>query len=217
MLATAVCLLGVFALLLLAETLSRQKILKGENQRKLSHISIGTFIAFWPWLISWRAIQVISVTMLIVVLANRRLEIFRSINGHRRGEYGDTFLAVAILLCSLLTTTKIFFTLAILNVALADGLAAVVGIKYGSPWRYKVLNQMKTVIGSMAFWFISVCILGVGILFAHDIIGFAAYAALLLALPPVLVILENLSGYGLDNITIPVAVLLALHMAQTAL
>src|ERR1051325_5144210 len=103
MLAIAFCLFGVFTLLLIGETLSRKKILKGENQRKFSHIAIGTFIAFWPWLISWRAIQIIAVAMLAVVLLNRRLIYFRSINDYRRGEYGDAFLAIAILLCALLT------------------------------------------------------------------------------------------------------------------
>ena len=69
----------------------------------------------------------------------------------------------------------------------------------------------------MAFWFMSVCILGAGTLFAHDLIDFASYASLLLLLPPALVFLENISVYGLDNITVPVAVLFALHLAQTAI
>jgi phytol kinase len=216
MLAASTCIFGVFTLLLLAETLSRKKILRGENQRKFAHITIGAFIAFWPWFASWRTIQLIAVAMLAVVLINRRRVFFHSINGHRQGEYGDILLAVAILLCSLLTTTEIFFTLAILNVALADGLAAVVGRQYGQHWRYKIFNQMKTVVGSMTFWLISLSILGIGILFAHNQIDFASYATLLLILPPALVLLENVSGFGLDNITIPLAVLFALNLAQTA-
>jgi len=213
MLAIAFCLFGVFVLLLAGETLSRRKILKGEHQRKFSHISIGTFIAFWPWLVSWRAIQLIAVAMLLVVLANRNRKFFRSINDYRKGEYGDLFLAVAVLLCALLTTTKIFFTLAILNVALADGLAAVIGKLYGRRWRYKVFKNQVTLIGSMAFWFMSLCILAVGVLFANSLIDFTSYAILLLALPPALVLIENASGLGLDNITVPIAVLLALHLA----
>jgi dolichol kinase len=109
-----------------------------------------------------------------------------------------------------------FFTLAILTMALADGLAAVIGQNYGSQWRYKVFHQLKTVVGSMTFWFVSTCILGAGLLYAHDVINFNHYVLLVLVLPPVLTIVENVVGLGLDNIFVPLAVIIALQIAQAA-
>jgi len=63
MFALALCLLGLLVLLIIAEFIGKQRILKGEYHRKFLHISAGTFIAFWPWLISWHWIQVISLVM----------------------------------------------------------------------------------------------------------------------------------------------------------
>jgi dolichol kinase len=218
MLAVILCLAGVFGLLVIAEILWHYKILKGEDQRKFTHISVGTFAAFWPWLISWHSIQLIAVAMTIVVLINRPYQWFhiRGIKKKERETYGDLLVAPAILLITLLTTTKIFFTLAILHMSLADGLAAVVGTRYGLNWRYKVYHQVKTVVGSMAFWFVSICILAPGLLYAHDLIDYNHYLIVLLALPPVLTIVENVAGMGLDNIFVPLAVIMALQIAQTA-
>jgi phytol kinase len=218
MLAVISCLAGVFGLLVIAELLWRYKILKGENQRKFTHISVATFAAFWPWLISWRAIQIIALAMAVVVLINRSHQWLhlRGIKKRERETYGDVMLALALLLCALLTTTKIFFALAILNMALADGLAAVVGTNFGRHWRYKVYHQVKTVVGSMAFWLVSICILAPGLLYAHNFIDYSHYFVLLLVLPPVLTIVENVTGLGLDNIFVPLTVIIALQVAQTA-
>ncbi|HXY18239.1 MAG TPA: hypothetical protein VEH48_02375 [Candidatus Nitrosopolaris sp.] len=198
----------------MADILWRTKILRGENQRKFTHITVGAFAAFWPWLISWQSIQLIALAMTVVVLINRPFQILhiRGISKKDRETYGDVLLAPAILMCALITTNKIFFALAVLNMALADGIAAIVGINFGRHWRYKVFHQAKTVIGSMAFWFVSLCIFAVGLLFLHDSLNFIQYTVLLLALPPVLMVVENVAGLGLDNIFVPLAALIALQI-----
>jgi dolichol kinase len=213
MFAVIACLAGVLGILLIAEQLWRLKVLKGEHHRKFVHIVAGSFIAFWPWLISWRAIQIIAAGMLVVVLVNRQRQHFHFLGIKPRNGFGDLFFALAILLCALITTNQVFFALAILHLALADGLASVIGTKFGQKWRYHVFHQTKTIVGSMAFWFISLSILGVGVLFAHDIISFQHYAILLLALPPILTLLENVTAMGLDNVVVPLAVLTALDIA----
>ena len=216
MLSVIACLVGVLAILLITEILWQHKVLKDEQHRKVAHIGVGSFVAFWPWLISWRSIQLIGAAMLVVVLLNRGTKILHFLADLRSETYGDIFFGLAIISVALLTTTKIFFTLAILHMSLADSLAALVGKNYGQKWRYKVFYQTNTVIGSMTFWFVSLCILGVGILFAHNLIAFGNYAILLLVLPPILVLLENFAILGVDNIVVPLVVLLALNLAQAS-
>jgi phytol kinase len=217
MFAVIACLAGIGILLVLAEVLWRKKILKGEGQRKFLHITGGTYIAFWPWMVSMRTIQLIGAAMLIGVMINRgsrtKLHFLR---GPKRESYGDVFFALVVMLCALLTDVKLFFAIAILHLALADGFAAVVGKNFGKRWTYKVFHQTKTVVGSMTFWFISLCILGAGMLIDTNLISYDNYVLLLIFLPPVLTIMENVVGFGLDNIVIPIAVLVALHIAQTA-
>lgn len=212
MFAVIACLVGICIILAAAELLWRRKILEGEEQRKFVHISVGLFVAFWPWLISWRSIQLIGVAMLVGVLANRLHKILHFSGNIRMDSYGDICFALAIILVASLTTVPLFFALAILHLALADGLAAVIGKNFGKDWRYKVFHQLKTVIGSMTFWFLSVCILGTGLLFANDLIPFHTYVLLVVALPPVLTVLENVTGLGLDNVVVPMAVIIALQL-----
>lgn len=210
-----VCLLGLFVLLVLTELLGNHKILKGEYLRKFFHITAGSFIAFWPWLIGWGTIQVLAIVMLAAMLANRFLGLSSYHGKIRRVTYGDMFLALAILICSFITTNNTFFAIAILEVALADGLAAVVGISYGKQWGYKVFGYTKTVIGTMVFWIVSVEILTAGVLAAHNLFSYNDYYYLLLLLPPVLTILENLALLGIDNLIIPILTILVLRLFQT--
>ncbi len=216
MLTAIACIFGIFALLVISEILWMYKILKGEDQRKFVHITVGTFIAFWPWLLSYKAIAFMGLALLAIILVNRWRIIFHFRTGVNRETYGDIFFALVITFCALISTPKIFFTLAILHMSLADGFAAVIGQKYGKQWRYKVFRHTKSVVGSMTFWFVSVCILGTGVLFANGLISYGPYVVLLLLLPPVLTVVENIGILGFDNIFVPLAVLLALRLAQVA-
>jgi len=216
MLAFIICWLGVFSLLVIGEWLRHLKLLKGEYHRKFIHFTVGVFAAFWPWILSWHQIQWLGTAMLAVVLINRYAKVFHFSTGIGREEYGDIFFALAIVACALLTDVKIFFALAILHVAIADAAATIVGKNFGKEWKYKVFHQTKTVLGSMTFWFVSVCLLATGVMLgAHTIIDFRNYAVLIMALPPILTVVENVSGLGLDNLSVPLFVILALHIAQT--
>jgi dolichol kinase len=123
-------------------------------------------------------------------------------------------LALAIFLSAFLTHNKIFFALAILEVSIADGLAAVAGITYGKNWDYKIFKHKKTVIGSMVFWIATVCIFGAGLLPEHSIISFQNYYIILLLVPPAFTLAENLSVFGLDNLVIPLLTIALLRLVQ---
>lgn len=215
MLAVILCLGGIAALLFSAELLSWKKLIKNETERKFLHISGGVFIAFWPWLISWRSIQIIGLAMLVVILAIRlgrtKLHFY---SATKRVSYGDICFPLAVIICAVITDQNIFFALAILHMALADGLAAIVGKRYGQVTEYKVFHQTKTLFGSVVFWMVSLSLLGAGVLFAYDTVDFNSYVAVLVLLPPALTLLENVTPYGLDNLVIPVAVIAGLQVAQ---
>ncbi|TAN30462.1 hypothetical protein EPN29_14300 [bacterium] len=213
MLALIICLAGILAILLVDEYLGHKKILRAEYKRKFVHIVAGAFIAFWPWLVSWRQIQLLGLAMLAVVILNRRLGIFNFMAETARIGFGDVFLALAVTLSAALTSDRVFFMLAILTMALADGLAAVIGKHYGSHWKYKVFGQKKTLVGTMTFWLVALLIFGFSMpLVAGDITP-QKYILLLVVLPPVLTITENLAAFGLDNLAIPLLTLLALKIA----
>jgi dolichol kinase len=214
MLAVILSLFAILAVLLLDEYLWRRKIIHGELKRKLVHIAVTSFVAFWPWFMGWKTIQLIGIAMVLVLLVNRQIKVLHYLGGIRQQTYGDVFLALSITTTALITDEKIFFAVAMLHVALADGFAAMIGTKYGRKWSYKVFGQTKTVFGSMTFWIVSLCILGICLLPAHSLIPFSHYALLLILLPPILTATENLAVWGTDNLAIPIIVLTALQIAS---
>jgi dolichol kinase len=213
MISVILSLIAVAAVLLIDEFLWRKKIIHGELKRKLVHITVTAFVAFWPWIMSWRAIQLLGIAMVIVLLLNRQVKVLHYLGGIRQKTYGDVFLALSITTTALITDEKIFFAIAMLHVALADGFAAIIGTKFGKNYKYRIFGHTKTVIGSMAFWVISLFILGGGLLMAHNLIPYSHYAALLIALPPILTITENIAVYGMDNLAIPIVIIIALNIA----
>ena len=214
MLIVIACLVGVLILLIISELLQTNNVLKGEYLRKFVHISVGSFIAFWPWLMSWWTLRILGLLMITFVITNWHLRIFNYYGKVKRHSYGVLLLATAVFLSALLASQKIFFTIAILQVSLADGLAAIIGTKYGQDWRYKVFGQSKTVIGSMSFWLISLGILGAGMLVAHNMVGFNNYVWLLVLLPALLTEIENIGVFGIDNLLIPIITVLVLRLVQ---
>jgi len=214
MLKVILSLLAVAAVLLVNEYLWRRKILHGELKRKFVHIVVTSFVAFWPWLMSWKAIQLLGIAMVLILLLNRQFKALHYLGNIRQRTYGEIFLALAVTTTALLTDNKVFFAIAILHVALADGFAAIIGTKFGGNWKYKIFNQTKTLIGTMTFWIISLCILGGGLLFVSGVIPFSHYQVLLILLPPILTAIENIAVFGLDNLAIPVAVVIALQKAS---
>ncbi len=215
MLVPIICLLIISGYLFLAEELWQHNILHGEAERKFVHVGVGSFVAFWPWLMSFRWITVIGLVLLAAVLANRLFRPSHLLGEVHRPSIGDFLLPGAIIICSLLTHHKIFFAVAMLHLSWADGLAALVGENYIRRWGYRVLGQVKTVIGSMTFWVVSIAILGLAGPFMVGLISYSHYATIILVLPLILTELEAIGVFGLDNLLVPVAVVLALRLAQS--
>lgn len=203
------------AILAIEELAWKKKILHDEYQRKFVHMAIGTFMAFWPWLLTWHQIQLLSTLGVVAAFVYKRANMFGGLGNIRSNGYGHITHPLSVLIAATLTSNDVFFCIAILIMALADGAAAIVGHRYGEHWRYKVFGHTKTVIGSMAFWLTSLLIFGIGLLAAHGDFSLSHYIGLLIIAPPILTILENLGILGIDNLLLPPAALLMLYIAQT--
>jgi len=199
----------VFLILVFAEYLSRYKGVHSELTRKLVHIMVGIFVAFWPFFLSWRQIQLLSVMFVIVVAISIRLNIFRSIHAVSRNALGELLFGLIVGILALIVDSEWIFAAAMLHLSLADGLAAIVGLLYGEGNTYKVLGHTKSMAGSIAFFFTSVMIM-----VAYAIFSDASYGAMtLIGLPIMATIAENFSIKGTDNLVIPMLVALVLTSA----
>jgi phytol kinase len=207
----ALSLIAIFVLLVATEILWRSGKLHVETSRKIVHIGTGAIIAFWPYFLDWTAIQLLSLAMLAAIFVSYRYHILKSIHSIKRLTIGEILYPAGIGLCALLEPAPWVFMLAILHLTLADGLAAIIGIKYGKHTSYNVMSHGKSLAGSFTFFLTSFLIFTIGSLLIPDnalpmmIFGFLGAAA-------ILTFVENVSWYGLDDITVPISAIVILTM-----
>ena len=201
----------VFVLLIVSEIWWRRRQPHGEFGRKFVHITVGSFVAFWPYWLSPNDIKLLSLAFLVTVAISRYLHVFRVIHSVQRPTWGEFWFALVVGLLAFMHGHPHIYTAALLEMSLADGLAAVIGTRYGNSRRYTVFGSPKTVVGTLTFFVVSCLILG-------------RYAAVTAGLPPALVVLppvalvatvlENVGVRGLDNLLVPLFVTGALLLVS---
>lgn len=197
----------VFVLLCVSELWWRGTKVHTELSRKFVHITVGSFVAFWPFFLSWRQIELLSLAFLIVVTISKYLHILKAIHSVQRPTGGELFFAVAVGLVAFITHNKWIYMTALLQMSLADGLAAIVGMRYGKKYKYLVFGQVKSIIGTCTFFVVSFATLLAYIHFGHANVHLVA----LLVLALIASLLENLGAWGLDNILVPLIIALTLR------
>jgi len=202
--AFALTILIVFILLALNELWWRKHPLHSEFSRKFIHVSVGSFVAFWPYFLSWHQILFLSVAFLAGTASSKYLHVFQAIHSVQRPTWGEVFFALAVGGITLITHNKAIYAAALLQMSLADGMAAVIGTHYGNRQKYLVFGYTKSVLGTLTFFVISLLIL----------LGFSHYGHIHLSLMVIGIIaatasfIENLAIRGLDNLFLPVIVAL---------
>ncbi len=208
--------LGLILIILVAnELLCRSKNLQPETGRKTIHILIGSFIAFWPLYMSWRQIQLLSLVLLAGVFISYQFGVFGAIHNVKRRTSGELWYPIGIGLSALLTTQPWIFTVAVLHLSLADGLAAVVGKKYGR-MHYRIGEHTRSITGSLAFLAVSMglCLFAFFAL-RNELPGISL--AVFAVTPFLATTAESISRHGLDNVFVPLAVVLALSVPTATL
>ncbi len=202
---------GTGVILLSGEYFSRKRILKGEFARKYVHILTATFVAFWPLFLSHYQIAILSLLFAAMVVTVQKFKVLRSFKAVRRTTYGEIWYALGIGLVALLFQDDAIFSIAILQMALADGFAAVVGVGLGKKAiRYRYKNINKSIAGSMTFLLISF-ILNLFYWFAlnSDALGASTISPALPVLLSassaiILTFVEIVAPKGSDNVIVPV-------------
>ena len=191
-------LLGL-ATLLVAEFGYRKRWWRGEGARKLVHMCIGVQTVTWPLYLEWNEIRMISIALTIGFVVCMRLRLFQSIGSVARLTYGEVLFTLIIGGLTLVTASPSIYAAAILHLSLADGLAALLGLRYGRMTSYHVFGHTKSVVGTAAFFVTSVAILTAysllapsGLAWEFIVLGAAGAA-----------FLENVGVLGLDNLLVP--------------
>ncbi len=199
-------IVGILTLLLVNELYWRKHSMHDEFSRKFIHITVGSFVALWPFFLSWGEIELLSIAFFVAVAVSRYLNLFQAIHSVQRPTWGELYFALAVGAIALITHDQWIYAAAILQMSLADGLAAVVGVRFGRTSRYLIFGQEKSLVGTLTFLVVSLAILigysllapGVG--FSIGLIGIAMVAT----------VGENVGVQGSDNLIVPLLVALLL-------
>lgn len=191
----------ILGIVLVAEYLGRKGIMHGEAPRKMVHMLGGLFIASWPFFMGFRTIALLSLAAAVVMLVVRYFKLFGSLHNVDRKSAGDVLFAAGIGLTALVTTNKWIFSAAILHLAVADGLAALIGTRVKSKVLIHIGGERRTVAGTLAFFISSALILCWLTLAVHT--GLRAVAIYIPWLAFQATAIEFISIWGADNILVP--------------
>ena len=201
-----------------AEVARMNKWVSGERARKLIHILIGLWGAWLPLWLGWRSIIVLGFMLLIGVFVSNKFRWFRSIHSVSRSTAGEYFFPISMILLALFFKNEIIFAAAMLQMGVSDGMAAVVGTRYGKKTSFKVVGNKKSIHGTATFFILSSAIVFAGLTALHPGMSFlSAYSVFVTAvisagISTVLTIAELTSQKGLDNITVPLLTAISLGL-----
>jgi phytol kinase len=192
----------VLAILVCSELYWRKHKTHDEFSRKFVHITVGSFVAFWPYFLDPNQIRLLSIAFLLGVAISRYVGVFTSIHTVQRPTWGEVWFALVVGILAFSAAHPHIYTAALLIMSLADGLAAVVGTRYGNGTRYTVFGSPKSVVGTVTFLVVSLAIL-VG--YVATTSGSLPYT---MVVPVALgaTILENVGVHGFDNLFVPLFV-----------
>ncbi|WP_353195711.1 phosphatidate cytidylyltransferase [Parapedobacter defluvii] len=206
---------GAFCVLFaVAEILYHIRGSNAETTRKVVHIGTGFLALLFPVVLNshWQVLLLCG-SFAVLLWISMRYKLLPSINGIRRKSYGSLGYPVSVYISFLayeyFGKQYAYYYLPILVLAICDPVAAYVGrrTRYKP---YRVGQGIKTVGGSLAFFAAAILVTAGVYLYLRDFPGIAAFGAVALAAGGLATLAEAFSRKGLDNITIPLAVLLGM-------
>lgn len=179
-------------LLIVVEGLSRKFSLSPELMRRLSHISAALFTSYFSLYLSAPFLLTTLGIFSIVMFSSKHLKILSHIHAVSRATVGEILLPLGFIASYLIAGGhQNIYIPAFLIVGIADPITGIIMEKYN--------NQ---IIGIFIFVFITIFILS----FFNISLIYIVIVALITAF------VERVSGYGTDNLTIPIAVALLLRI-----
>lgn len=202
-------------LILLAELLSRWLKTDFELTRKIVHIGTGNIIILAWWLnISSLILVWAAVVASIIAIISYFLPILPSVNSVGRKSLGTLFYAVSIGILSGLfwqEGLRLYSAIGILVMSYGDGMAALVGRKWGRH-PYQILGNQKSWEGSLTMALVSF-VVGLTVLsLAGGWQGKNLLIALIMSICAT--ILETISQIGIDNLTVPIVSAIICYYCQ---
>lgn len=207
------CLLITVSIFISNELFKKDIQISKEIERKIGHLGFGVIALSAPFVFQakWEFIAVVGYLLIwfyfIRVLPMFRGGLYDVVHLSSRPTIGDILFPVAVLgmWFMLGENEAIFYIVAILVMSLSDSAASLVGKLY--PFGvYKIAKSTKSMSGSFVFFVITIIIFTL----FKTVLPFSGTVLVFIAV--LATVAEALSGYGLDNITIPIVLYIGFHI-----
>ena len=206
----------VFSVPPLMDYLVSRHALPRDISRKITHICAGSTIVFLPLFIDgdWSHYLNISVFVVWTVLLiqkglfappdDQAVKTMTRTGDRRELLKGTLSFVLVAIICGTIYYKQFAGVLAMAMLGWGDGLAPIVGTRYGK-MKYHILSD-KSVEGSLAFLVGSIA---AGLFFSYLIVPQSFHPSNIVAIAVIATIVEGVSPKELDNLTIPLAVIVA--------
>jgi len=193
----------IFLVIGISTILQKKNVLKDEGARKFIHIGV----AHW-WIIAMVFFDNVyfaiipPITFIILNYASYKMNLIKSMERGGKGNLGTVYFPISLLILVLLTFTDVIGAstyigaIGILIMGYGDGLAAVIGKKYGK----HPLAFGKSFEGSITMFIVSFLVTFV-ILIRYGSLASAVLVGLGVAIAGT--VIELFTPKGLDNLTVP--------------
>lgn len=188
--------------------------------RKLMHVGMGLTVLAFPWLFdaAWPVVLVIVLSLLLLaavrLVAGLRAKLGGVLGGVARKSLGEFYFALSVALLFVLSRGQphenILYCVPLLVLALADAVAALIGVAYGH-LQYATVDGHKSAEGSTAFFLAAFFSVHVPLLLATDV-GRAETLLIALIVGFLIMLFEAIAWRGLDNLFIPLVCFLVLKI-----
>jgi phytol kinase len=194
----------VGAIVLTAELLHRYTEAKPEHIRKVVHIGTGNVMLI-AWLLQLPAWVGMTSAVLagIATLISYRLPILPGVNSVGRKSLGTFFYAVSIgILTAIFWPLQLpyYGVIGILIMAWGDGLAAIIGQRFGQH-PYTIFGNTKSWEGTATMFFVSYTIVSIVLFSVQGNIWQTWAIGIPVAIAATAV--ESIAQWGLDNLSVP--------------
>ena len=175
-----------------------------ELSRKIVHIGTGPVVVLAWWLSIPASIAVpVAFAVTVITAINHRIQLLPAVEDVDRNSYGTVAygLAISLLLLLFWPEQAVAVCAGVLVMAFADGLAGLVGRGVSSP-SWTVWHQRKSLAGTVTMGLVTALVL--------LLLGLISQSPLhplrLIAVCALAVGLEQWGRWGIDNLTVPMAV-----------
>lgn len=176
--------------------------MKQELRRKGVHMLLALLFAAIASSVHSQVLIWAGLALFVAFALGRVLRLCAHVGGVPRVTFGELFFALGIIATAVISNGRVeLFQMGMLILALADPLAAVIGIGFGRH-EYQVLGEVRTYEGSLA------CFVTVALVLA----AFGVSVPIAIPLALVLTAVEAVSPRGSDNLFLPSLTVLAISL-----